>query len=355
MGGLRDALPRTYWAMLIGGLALAGIFPLSGFFSKDPILAARLAGGTYGRVLFVVGLVGAFLTGALHVPDALPRLRRRALGVRARAPPRHGHGEAPFSMGWAGRGARRPLGHRRLGSRSPASGTPFADWLEPVGAAARRADGHAGLGDLARLGVACALGGIGSPGSSTSRRSVARARARRERRRVLEHKFYFDELYDRALLPSPPSRSHARSAAASSSRSDRLDRRGGHRPFARQAAPRRSSRPASSAATRSRSRRARRPRRRLRGASMSGWLTTTLIFLPLAGALVLWLVPWPRLWAGSLATLVALVEVGLWIVALIELRLRRRAPGRAAARRGSATSASRTTSACSASRSGSSG
>jgi NADH-quinone oxidoreductase subunit M len=49
---------------------------------------------------------------------------------------------------------------------------------------------------------------------------------------------------------------------------------------------------------------------------MSGWLTTTLIFLPLAAALVLWVVPWPRLWAGSIATLVALVEVGLWIVGL---------------------------------------
>ena len=51
---------------------------------------------------------------------------------------------------------------------------------------------------------------------------------------------------------------------------------------------------------------------------MSGWLTTTLVFLPIAGALLLWLVPWPRLWAGSIATLIALVEVGLWIVALFD-------------------------------------
>jgi NADH-quinone oxidoreductase subunit M len=51
---------------------------------------------------------------------------------------------------------------------------------------------------------------------------------------------------------------------------------------------------------------------------MSGWLTTTLIFLPLAGALLLWVVPWPRLWAGSIATLIALAEVGLWIVALVD-------------------------------------
>jgi NADH-quinone oxidoreductase subunit M len=49
---------------------------------------------------------------------------------------------------------------------------------------------------------------------------------------------------------------------------------------------------------------------------MSGWLTTTLVFLPIAGALLLWLLPWPRLWAGSIGTLIALGEVGLWIVSL---------------------------------------
>ena len=49
---------------------------------------------------------------------------------------------------------------------------------------------------------------------------------------------------------------------------------------------------------------------------MNDWLTTALIALPLAGALVVWLLPWPRIWAGSIATLVAFAEVGLWIVAL---------------------------------------
>jgi NADH-quinone oxidoreductase subunit M len=49
---------------------------------------------------------------------------------------------------------------------------------------------------------------------------------------------------------------------------------------------------------------------------MNDWLTTSLIFLPLAGALVVWLLPWTRLWAGSIATLVAFTEVALWVVAL---------------------------------------
>ena len=46
-------------------------------------------------------------------------------------------------------------------------------------------------------------------------------------------------------------------------------------------------------------------------------LTTVLIFLPVAGAVLVWLFPWTRAWAGSLALLVALAEVGVWINALV--------------------------------------
>src|SRR4029078_8613502 len=63
MGGLRRLMPKTYIAFLVGGLALVGIPPFSGFFSKDSILAAAMDSGTYGYVLWVVGLAGAFLTG----------------------------------------------------------------------------------------------------------------------------------------------------------------------------------------------------------------------------------------------------------------------------------------------------
>src|SRR5437763_825633 len=63
MGGLRRFLPRTYWAFVVGSLALGGVPPFSGFFSKDSILAAALAHGWYGQLLWVAGMVGAFLTG----------------------------------------------------------------------------------------------------------------------------------------------------------------------------------------------------------------------------------------------------------------------------------------------------
>jgi NADH-quinone oxidoreductase subunit M len=51
---------------------------------------------------------------------------------------------------------------------------------------------------------------------------------------------------------------------------------------------------------------------------MTGWLATILIFLPLAGALLVWLVPFGRV-AGSIALLFALAEVGFWITALGEM------------------------------------
>src|ERR671928_592747 len=46
-------------------------------------------------------------------------------------------------------------------------------------------------------------------------------------------------------------------------------------------------------------------------------MTTALILLPFGGALVVWLLPWSRHWAGSFGLLVALAEVGLWIETLI--------------------------------------
>jgi NADH-quinone oxidoreductase subunit L len=62
MGGLRHMLPRTWWAFLVGGFALSGLFPFAGFFSKDSIIAAAWGAGGDGVALFALALVGVFLT-----------------------------------------------------------------------------------------------------------------------------------------------------------------------------------------------------------------------------------------------------------------------------------------------------
>jgi NADH-quinone oxidoreductase subunit L len=62
MSGFRKAMPFTFGCFVVGGLALSGVPPFSGFFSKDEILAFVGNRGSWFVVLYVVGYVGAFLT-----------------------------------------------------------------------------------------------------------------------------------------------------------------------------------------------------------------------------------------------------------------------------------------------------
>jgi NADH-quinone oxidoreductase subunit L len=62
MGGFRKAMPFTYGCFVVGGLALSGIPPFSGFFSKDEILLVTAEQGGWHWALYVVGYIGAFLT-----------------------------------------------------------------------------------------------------------------------------------------------------------------------------------------------------------------------------------------------------------------------------------------------------
>jgi NADH-quinone oxidoreductase subunit L len=61
MGGLKSRLPITFWTFLVATLAIAGIPPLAGFFSKDAILAGAFEAGGL-RILWAVGLFTAGLT-----------------------------------------------------------------------------------------------------------------------------------------------------------------------------------------------------------------------------------------------------------------------------------------------------
>ncbi len=64
MSGFRKAMPFTFVCFIVGGLALSGIAPFAGWFSKDDILAYMNNRGGIYEVLGILGYAGAFLTGA---------------------------------------------------------------------------------------------------------------------------------------------------------------------------------------------------------------------------------------------------------------------------------------------------
>ncbi|MEY2457683.1 MAG: NADH-quinone oxidoreductase subunit [Acidimicrobiaceae bacterium] len=62
MGGFRKAMPFTFACFVIGGLALSGIPPFSGFWSKDEIISLMGERGGWHWILFAAGYIGSFLT-----------------------------------------------------------------------------------------------------------------------------------------------------------------------------------------------------------------------------------------------------------------------------------------------------
>ena len=122
MGGFRKAMPFTFGCFVIGGLALSGIPPFSGFFSKDEILAFLGELGGWHWVLYVVGYIGAFLTAIYTF-----RMIFRAFYGEPCAEAReleHGHlhhAEVPAQPG-----DRRGGGHRRRLPRPRATTSPSA-------------------------------------------------------------------------------------------------------------------------------------------------------------------------------------------------------------------------------------
>src|SRR6266851_3943416 len=201
MGGIGAKMPWTRWMFLVASLALVGIFPFAGFFSKDAIIAATLNIGWYGYVFFVVGLIGAFLTGLYTFrlyfivfpgkPSAF---------VEEHHHDHHGL-EGPWTMlvpvavltvlstvgGWI---------------QFSTYWHPVTDWLAPAARALGIAEPTTtqewvstalalGLG-LAGIAVAYAVYGV-------RRVAVPRLPAVQ---RALEHKLYFDEAYD-ALFYRP--------------------------------------------------------------------------------------------------------------------------------------------------------
>ncbi len=62
MGGLRKKMPITYANFWVGSLAIVGIFPFAGFYSKDIVLESAYAAGGVGSFAFILGVLAAILT-----------------------------------------------------------------------------------------------------------------------------------------------------------------------------------------------------------------------------------------------------------------------------------------------------
>ena len=122
MGGFRKAMPFTFGCFIVGGLALSGMPPFSGFFSKDEILLVTGERGGWHWALYVVGYIGAFLTAIYtfrmifraFYGEPVPEARELEEGHLH-------HAEQPTQPG-----ERRGRGHRRRLPRARCTRSPSA-------------------------------------------------------------------------------------------------------------------------------------------------------------------------------------------------------------------------------------
>jgi NADH-quinone oxidoreductase subunit L len=206
MGGLKNQLPITYWTFLIGALAIAGVPGLAGFFSKDEILFRTFANGH--QVLWIVGILTSLLT-ALYMFRLVFLAFHGAPGTQHQAPGTHVH-DAPPAMALA-------LVVLAIGSVAAGYiGLPHAlggsnrleQFLSPT-LEAHAAEGEHGAAneglELALMGVSTL---VAAAGISLAVFFFLRNRAAADRmahrfagvHRVLENKYYVDEIYDAAIV-----------------------------------------------------------------------------------------------------------------------------------------------------------
>jgi NADH-quinone oxidoreductase subunit L len=201
MGGLKDYLPKTWLAFLIGSLALVGIPPFAGFWSKDPIIASALSDDPGTAILGACALAGTFLTG-LYTFRMFFLVWYGSPSPEVRAAAEHPHREdraVRISFAW-------PVAILAVLSTVagllsiPGVWSPFDDWIdavaEPLVEPSVALDW---LTSLVAVTIAATAIYIAYLIYEAHRRPVP---SWPELQRTLEHKFWFDELYD-ALFYRP--------------------------------------------------------------------------------------------------------------------------------------------------------
>jgi NADH-quinone oxidoreductase subunit L len=212
MGGLKQYLPVTFWQMLIATLAIAGIPPFAGFFSKDEILAAAFARGADSPayyLFYAMGVVAALLT-AFYMARlmAMTFLGPNRTGEQERA---HLH-EAPWIMTGplVVLGVLSALGGALNLPHLVGGHAALERWLEPVLEPAHKFIPLVmpeGSTEYLLVGAAVAIGVLGlwlGFRSTLAQRIPTPHDAPPEVgfARVLNRKYYVDELYD-ALVVRP--------------------------------------------------------------------------------------------------------------------------------------------------------
>ncbi len=164
MGGLKKLMPQTHATFLIATIAIAGIPPLAGFFSKDEILLQAFLGHEMAhKVFWGYGYPSGDDHRVLYVPPLLHDLPRRVAGRRSscagpcsRIPPRHGRAvghlgrsgsrrRVPWPPGRDLRRTRQRLAHLPFRSPRP-DRRPRRACGSSVDGSRSRADGHLGGG-----------------------------------------------------------------------------------------------------------------------------------------------------------------------------------------------------------------
>jgi NADH-quinone oxidoreductase subunit L len=212
MGGLKQYMPITFWLMLIATLAIAGIPPFSGFFSKDEILAAAFARGESNPMYYLfygMGVLAALLT-AFYMARLMTMtfLGENRTGERERSHLHDAH--------WIMTGPLVVLGVLSavggILNLPPlvGGGAALEHWIEPVTAPAAaffRLEMPHGATEFFLVGAAVLIGAAGlvAGWKATLRRPAlpaAEAPADTGLARVLYRKYYVDEIYD-ALIVRP--------------------------------------------------------------------------------------------------------------------------------------------------------